>query len=202
MVISSSAIGMAAKTTKSVKYSQTNESLASAVGTGEKRYASNTFNAEYERTVETSLYEETAIGKRHCEEKTNKDVIKEDNTDVLANNGFINQIESEEEITLQSLLRQIRSFLIDFRHRLSMMIGANSPYTKNYIDGLSSGNSLGGTVIDLTSGSGANGYNVWNVTNYSKASYEETETMAFSTVGKAITADGRAIEFNMEIDSI
>lgn len=200
MVISSSAIGMAAKTTKSVKYSQTNESLASAVGTGEKRYASNTFNAEYERTVETSLYEETAIGKRHCEEKTDKDVIKEDNTDVLANNGFINQIESEEEITLQSLLRQIRSFLIDFRHRLSMMIGANSPYTKNYIDGLSSGNSLGGTVIDLTSGSGANGYNVWNVTNYSKASYEETETMAFSTVGKAITADGRAIEFNMEIE--
>ena len=200
MVISSSAIGMAAKTTKSVKYSQTNESLASAVGTGEKRYASNTFNAEYERTVETSLYEETAIGKRHCEEKTDKDVIKEDNTDVLANNGFINQIESEEEITLQSLLRQIRSFLIDFRHRLSMMIGANSPYTKNYIDGLSSGNSLGGTVIDLISGSGANGYNVWNVTNYSKASYEETETMAFSTVGKAITADGRAIEFNMEIE--
>ena len=200
MVISSSAIGMAAKTTQSIKYSQTNESLATAVGTGEKRYASNTFNAEYERTVETSLYEETAIGKRHCEEKTDKDVIKEDNTDVLANNGFIGQIESEEEITLQSLLRQIRSFLIDFRHRLSMMIGVKSPYMRNYFDGESSGNSYGGAVLDLTSSSSSNGYNVWNVTNYSKATYEEEETMAFSTVGKALIADGRTIEFNMEIE--
>ena len=69
MVISSSAVGMAAKTTQSVKYSQTNESLASAVGTGEKRYASNSFNAEYERTIESSLYEETAVGKRQSEEK-------------------------------------------------------------------------------------------------------------------------------------
>ncbi len=200
MVISSSAIGMAAKTTKSVKYSQTNESLASAVGTGEKRYASNTFNAEYERTVETSLYEETSEGKRVGEEKTNSDVVKEGNTDVLANNGFISQIESEEEVSIQSLLRQIRAFLMDFRHRLSMMIGVNSPYKRNYIDGVSSGNSYGGVVLDLTSGSSANGYNVWNVTNYSKATYEEEETMAFSTVGKAITADGRTIEFNMEVE--
>lgn len=198
MVISSSAASMAAKTTRSAKFTQTNESLAKGIGTGEVRYSANSFEASYEKTVENSLYEETSAGKKSTKEDRDATSVSEGNTDLLAANGFIGGVQDEEEITIQSLLRQIRSFLLDFRHRLSLMIFGASPYGRNYLGEYSTANSLGGTVIDLSSGQ--NGYTVWNVTNYSKATYEEEESMTFSSVGKAVTADGRTIEFNMEIE--
>lgn len=198
MVISSSAASMAAKTTRSAKFTQTNESLAKGIGTGEARYSANSFEASYEKTVENSLYEETSAGKRNTKEDRDATSVSDGNTDLLAANGFIGGVQDEEEITIQSLLRQIRSFLLDFRHRLSLMIFGASPYGRNYLGEYSTANSLGGTVVDLSSGQ--NGYTVWNVTNYSKATYEEEESMTFSSVGKAVTADGRTIEFNMEIE--
>lgn len=198
MVISSSAASMAAKTTRSAKFTQTNESLAKGIGTGEARYSANSFEASYEKTVENSLYEETSAGKKNTKEDRDATSVSDGNTDLLAANGFIGGVQDEEEITIQSLLRQIRSFLLDFRHRLSLMIFGASPYGRNYLGEYSTANSLGGTVVDLSSGQ--NGYTVWNVTNYSKATYEEEESMTFSSVGKAVTADGRTIEFNMEIE--
>ena len=198
MVISSSAASMAAKTTRSAKFTQTNESLAKGIGTGEVRYSANSFEASYEKTVENSLYEETSAGKKNTKEDRDATSVSDGNTDLLAANGFIGGVQDEEEITIQSLLRQIRSFLLDFRHRLSLMIFGASPYGRNYLGEYSTANSLGGTVVDLSSGQ--NGYTVWNVTNYSKATYEEEESMTFSSVGKAVTADGRTIEFNMEIE--
>lgn len=198
MVISSSAASMAAKTTRSAKFTQTNESLAKGIGTGEVRYSANSFEASYEKTVENSLYEETSAGKKNTKEDRDATSVSEGNTDLLAANGFIGGVQDEEEITIQSLLRQIRSFLLDFRHRLSLMIFGASPYGRNYFGEYSTANSLGGTVVDLSSGQ--NGYTVWNVTNYSKTTYEEEESMTFSSVGKAVTADGRTIEFNMEIE--
>ena len=189
---------MAAKTTRSAKFTQTNESLAKGIGTGEVRYSANSFEASYEKTVENSLYEETSAGKKNTKEDRDATSVSDGNTDLLAANGFIGGVQDEEEITIQSLLRQIRSFLLDFRHRLSLMIFGASPYGRNYLGEYSTANSLGGTVVDLSSGQ--NGYTVWNVTNYSKATYEEEESMTFSSVGKAVTADGRTIEFNMEIE--
>ncbi len=200
MIISSSAVGMSAKTAKSVKASQTNETLASAVGTGEKRYAANSFNATYESTVETSIYEERTGGKKDTREMAKNNLLRNGDTELLTENGYVGKLNQDEEVTIQSLLRQIRSFLMDFRYRLSMMIGGNSIYSRNYFDEISSANSLGGAVVDLTSSSNQTGYNVWNVTRYSKATYEERESMVFSTVGKAMTADGRTIEFNMEVE--
>lgn len=88
---------------------------------------------------------------------------------------------------LGNLVRQLREYMVNFRSKLQLMIGRRN-YFGRY-DG----------TINLTNQPATKGYNLWRRIEYTSYTYEEKEEMTFSTKGKAITGDGREIEFNMEL---
>ncbi len=173
MIISSSAVGMAAKSSKKITYQQSHQTLMSNVTTGEKRYSESGFISTYERTIEGSSADEGAVMNNMPENITPVRNIKE-------------------LTSVQDLLSQLRLFLLEFRQKLTLMIGrrGNLEDEGGFV-------SSGGETLDLSSGAGQT--NVWNVINSETYSYREEESMAFSTVGKVVTADGRTIDFNMQV---
>lgn len=173
MIISSSAVGMAAKSTKKVTYQQTNQTLMSNAVTGEKRYSESGFTATYERSIL-----ENSVGE-----------------DAIMNNmpkNIAPALNVKEQASVQDLLQQLRNFLLEFRNRLTMLIGRR--------EGVERKSLLGGdgTTLDLSSGDGQK--NVWNVVNYNSFTYSEEESMTFKTMGKVVTGDGKTIDFGMEVE--
>ena len=182
MVIGTSAVNMAATGSRMVKVSRTNQSLMRNMATGEVRYEENTFEKSFTRSYSSgdgelleNPKEELGLGQGGTVAPT-----------------FTNR----QEDSMVSLLNQLRSFLLEFRNRLTLLIGRHSSYE----DGrgvLYNGFVDNGNTINL-SGSAENA-NVWTVTNYTEYTYQEAETLNYSTTGKVVTADGRTIEFGLEL---
>lgn len=182
MVIGTSAVNMAATGSKMVKVSRTNQSLMRNTATGEIRYQENTFEHTFSSTY--SSEEGNLLGNS-----------KEEKPEINQENYVAPLMTSKQEDSVSSLLRQLRNFLQEFRNRLTLLIGR-----RNYIGGrelLFQGLVENNNVLDLSSGTG--NASVWTVTNYTEYKYQEAETLNFTTTGKVTTADGRSIEFDMEV---
>lgn len=180
MIIAAGTVGMAAQSTKKVTYQQTNQTLMSNVQTGEKRYSENVFTTTYEQTLAGNLQ-----GAEYS----------------LPKSSFVPKNVQTEKSSVSELISQMRNFLISFRHRLSLMLGRTTTggiYNRNGFTSTGIGGIFGTRTLDLTTGVG--GANLWTVTNYNSVSYMEEENMVFETVGKVLTADGRSIDFNMQLE--
>ena len=183
MVIGTSAVNMAATGSKMVKVSRTNQSLMKNTATGEIRYQENTFEHTFTSTY--SSEEGNLLGNPNDEK-----------TEINQENYVAPLMTSRQEDSVSSLLRQLRNFLQEFRNRLTLLIGRRG----NYIGGRESlfhGLVDNNNVLDLSGGTGNT--SVWTVTNYTEYTCQEAETLNFKTTGKVTTADGRSIEFDMEV---
>lgn len=107
--------------------------------------------------------------------------------------------------SMQDLLKQLRYFLMEFRNRLQIMIGRrmgiNCGAEAGNMDQMSEGlSNYSEKTLDLSKQNLNDGSKtVWNKISYQSSTYEESESMAFRAIGKAITADGRTLDFNVEI---
>lgn len=173
MIISQGTVGMAAASVKKVTYRQQHQSLRTNVSTGEKLYGENEFVSTYERS----------LGGNSCDNYNDQDKVKPNQTDNLTS------VKSKEQAGTSDLVRQLRGFLLEFRNRLSLLVRRRFFGDENF--------SVNNGTLDISSGTG--GVSVWNVVNYDSYTYTEEESMAFSTVGKVLTADGRSIDFDMSI---
>ena len=190
MVINSSAIKMNSKTTRRTGYEKSDVSLKRNLSTGEHIISANSFKVAYETTVEHSL----------CSDGS--DALPSDNynqkgltpgEDFFRNQNVSTPVRTNPKMdSLNGLVEQLRWFLISFRNRLSMLIGSKDKYDRSQILGAPQSG-----VLDLSSGMGS--ANVWHVTTQSSVTYEESEELSFETTGKVVTADGRTIDFNMEL---
>ncbi len=183
MVIGTSAVNMAATGSKTVKVGYTNQSLMRNNATGELRYQESSFEHTFTSTYSSG---EGSLLENPQEEKPTVD----------KGNYVAPVLTSRQEDSVNSLLRQLRNFLLEFRNRLTLLIGRKGSYREGR-ESLYSGLTRVGNALDLSSGS--SDANVWTVTNYTEYKYEEAETLDFATTGKVTTGDGRTIEFNMEV---
>lgn len=218
MIINSSAVGMAANTIRRTKYTEENESLMRNLSTGGKSYSANSFSASYENAATDNMYQENSRMENGASNGMSNSPAKNDSLNdniiypqygkIIRGNrmtgrtlrtdgsGSTRRLEEQDLDTSQQLLLQLRQYLYNLRNRISMMIGRRSIGGIYGIYGLYSYN--GNNVLDMSSGSG--NVSVWRRTEYCSYTYEEQESMSFETVGKAVTADGRTIEFNMQLE--
>ncbi len=190
MVINSSAIRMNSKTTKKTSYEQSEVSLKRNLFTGERTLSANSFKVAYENTVEHSLCSDgsDALPSSNYNQKgltSGEDLLRNQNVSMPVSSDLRTD-------SLNDLVNQLRWFLISFRNRLSMLIGSKDKYDRSQILGSSQTG-----ILDLSSGMG--NANVWHVTTQSSVTYRESEELSFETTGKVVTADGRTIDFNMEL---
>ncbi len=183
MVIGTSAVNMAATGSKLTKVSRTNQSLMRNTATGEVRYQESTFEHTF-----TSTYS-SGYGNL-------PDNSKEENPGIDQSNYVTPTLTTKQEDSVNSLLKQLRSFLLEFRNRLTLMIGRRGSYIGSR-EALFNGFIDDGSTLNLSSNS--SDASLWTVTNYTEYTYQEAETLNFSTTGKVVTGDGRTIEFNMEL---
>lgn len=183
MVIGTSSVNMAATGSRMVKVSRTNQSFMRNMATGELRYEEDTFETAF-----TSSYQAGA-GELLENSKENKPGVQDNNYVPAA-------LTSRQEDSVNSLLKQLRTFLLEFRNRLTLLIGRRGSYITGR-EALTGGFGYRGVTLDLSSNS--QNANVWTVTNYTEFTYEEAETLDFATTGKVTTADGDTIEFGMEL---
>lgn len=90
---------------------------------------------------------------------------------------------SDRERSVNELLMQLRAYLISMRERLNRILGRGV---------------FGTDTLSLAAGTG--GVSVWRVNRCETYEYHESSSMSFSTVGKVLTADGRQLDFDMQID--
>lgn len=175
MVINSSAVGMAANTMYRKKYTENNQSMAVNLQKGGfgGSFAMNYSRAWSERQLQSR-------GHNGLQRQTKQEISYPDYGLNRVGRTRSGQANKRSE---QNFMLQLRDFLFGFRSGLSMMLGRRSFF---------------GGMMDVSSGTGA--VTVWRKVDYQSYTYEEEETMAFETVGKACTADGREIEFNMQIE--
>ncbi len=88
-------------------------------------------------------------------------------------------------------MERLRMYMMSIRERIFGRRGLFREYP-----GLFSGGQ--GTVFDLSSGRGA--VSVWHKKEYTSCEYYEEESVTFSTTGQVTTADGRSIEFDLEMN--
>lgn len=181
MIINSSAVGMAAKTMQRTKYTETNQSVSAnlqgggLVGGG---LTGGSFTMSYERAWSGSQVQ--SGGKNPVQSRQRQELAY---PDYGGNRVYRNRSVQNNKRQEQSFMLQLRNFLFGFRNQLSMMLGQRSFF---------------GGMMDLSSGTGS--VSVWKKVDYQSYTYEEEEKMSFETVGKALTADGREIEFNMQLE--
>lgn len=183
MVIGTGTVNMAATGSKMVKVGYTNQSLMRNTATGEVRYQESSFEHTF-----TSTY---SSGDGNLLENP-----QEENPSIGQESYVTPVLTRRQEDSVNSLLKQLRSFLQEFRNRLTLLIGRRGSYGDGR-ESLYSGIIGNGNTLDLSNGT--SNANVWTVTNYTEYRYEEAETLDFATTGKVTTGDGRTIEFNMEL---
>lgn len=197
MIINSSAVGMAAKTTKKTKYTETNQTLMTNALTGERQISENKYEVAYERTKQGKMY--SFNSGEPLGDSEDIEPLTSDNYNDLGNlqnrlkNGANQNVYSvgateKERSSMQELIDQLRNFLLRFRNELSLMIGRRSQRIED----------TNFYTLDLSSGSG--NVNVWRRTEYKSYTYEEKENLTFETTGQVVTADGKIIEFNMQLE--
>lgn len=198
MVIGTSTVAMSSQSTKKVSYTENKQVLMRNLATGEKQYSQNTFNNTYEEVTKENKklqngpqIKDNLLKDKDNKGKHNKKSFTEDNLDKTDKNDNVNSnlpIKLNERENTSSLIEQLRVYLFTLRKRVQLMIGKNN-YFGYFND-----------TVDLTTDfSGASGFSLWRRTEYSSYTYEEKSEMSFSTKGTAVTADGREIEFNMEL---
>ncbi len=180
MVIAGSNVSMAGSTTRTVKYTQTKQTLMRNALTGEMRYSENTFENSFS----------------DCRAEAHEDMYnnykQEKKGDGKANSIAQPTLSVQQRDSMQSLVAQLRNFLVNFRHRLSLMIG------RSFLGDTGSGMTLSDAegVLDVSNGGDVS---IWTVTNYTEYTSYESETLNFSTTGKVVTGDGKTLEFDMEL---
>ena len=179
MIISQSSVGMSAKSTEKRTFKQTRGTLMQNLNTGAMNFSENSFSASYEKSMEEHI--EDGIDDAPA---TKQALKSEPYSNTMPSAARVRENDREK------LLLQLRIFMIEFRHSLSLMIGVKDRAMRNRL--------LGGNTLDLTSGSSGN-YNYWRRTDYYSIEYEESESMSFETTGKVVTADGRMLDFNLEL---
>ena len=104
----------------------------------------------------------------------------------------------------QDALNRIRTECINYLIRILFgrdVCGENSDYELKKVssnDGMSSENSL--TLANANNGmTVSRGMSVIKINYQAEHYFSETEDVAFSTTGKVVTADGREIDFNLEL---
>lgn len=126
---------------------------------------------------------------------TKEMTYKEKNTDIKFSVGKEQSKAISSSISKNSnddIVLQLRGFLFNFRKRLSLMIGQR-------YNGMTYGmNGYRYQTLDLSSG--MQGVSVWHRIEEKTYTYQEAECMKFKTVGQAVTADGRTISFNMQLE--
>lgn len=176
MIINSSAVGMAAKTMQRTKYTENKQSVAANLQSGS--YTGGSFTMSYERAWSGGQFQSSSRNQAQVQPKQEISYPDYGLNRVYRNRSVQGSTRQE-----QSFLLQLRDFLFEFRNRMSLMIGQRS-----FIGGM----------MDLSSGT--ENVSVWKRIDYQSYTYEEEEKMAFETVGKALIADGREIEFNMQLE--
>ncbi len=175
MIINQSSVGMSSKSSEKRTYRQTSGTLMQNLSTGAMNFSENSFSATYERSREEKNDESS------------------DKMTAMKSEPYSSSLPSALKVRedgREEFLIQLRIFLIEFRNNLSLLIGAKDKAMRNRL--------LGGNTWDLTSGTSGS-YNYWRRTDYYSIEYEESESMSFETQGKVITADGRELDFNLEL---
>lgn len=179
MVIQSSHAQMYAKTGKQYSYRQTKETAMRNVMTGKVRYEQNEFSLFYGESAEEMQDEEKAGRKTAPLSAGNVENTQD---------AQITRLED----ALTQYIRRLREYLQNMRNRLLTNLFTRSPYRDGGFLTLDSP-----YAIDASSGLGS--VSIWNRVEHSTYSYTESESMSFETTGTVVTADGRQIEFNMEL---
>lgn len=112
-----------------------------------------------------------------------RESYKEENTGLMFSVGgdnATNKTGSVSRVSENNLVIQLRQYLYNFRNRLTLMIGRSFNNTMDLSKGIS-------------------GASVWHRIEKNTYTYEEQQSMTFQTVGKAVTADGRTIDFDMQL---
>ncbi len=180
MVIASSNVNMTGSTTRSVKYTQTNQKLMRNIATGEVRFSETKFEDVY----------------ADCRSETHENMYNNYNQDKpkdeIAGSVMRPTLSIQQRDSMQSFIDQLRNFLFNFRQRMYLMIG------RSFLGG--SGDDV---AFDSTNGvlnlSDAGPTSLWNVTNYTEYTNYECETLDFETTGKVVTGDGHTLEFDMSL---
>lgn len=183
MIVKSNAVEMTAKSTMQTKVEVVNGSVLTNVKTGEKMGVEKSFSQIFSDTKLNSLCEENfAPG-------YNKNGLPNDETaDVKADNaGSVANLKERESIN--KALAQLRMYLFRLRNEILEFLNGKSRFGYD------------GKLMDISTDGMMSGQNlnVWRRTDYVSYTYTEQETMSFETTGKVVTADGRSIDFNVEI---
>ncbi|MBQ8914271.1 MAG: hypothetical protein IJ054_09550 [Lachnospiraceae bacterium] len=177
MIINQISVGMTAKSSEKKTMSYTNMTLMENLSTGGMRFSENSFSATYERSYEESQENATNESAPLMSEPYNN----------------LSPIFAKNENAAERLIDQLRAFMLEFRHKLSLMIGARDSSYRSSV--------LGGNTLDLTgSQSIERKPNVWHRVDYHSFEYHEQASMSFETTGQVVTADGRTLEFNLELE--
>ena len=95
---------------------------------------------------------------------------------------------------------QIRRYLLDYVEMIrEMMLPKTSGHRFSGLSYLSGSQSLSADTLDLTTGS-SNGFTTWYREDVTTYSYEESESTSFAGKGTVITADGREISINVQLN--
>ncbi|MCM1288913.1 MAG: hypothetical protein NC240_11450 [Clostridium sp.] len=178
MIINSSAVSMAAKTTKTISYGSKDVSVMNNPHTGEKRFSGQSFNSTYQRTLKGSSRFGNDMPTYNSYGRLPGDEIK----------GKTSYLPTPDELR-SKLDMQLRSFLEDMRKRLASVISRG--FFGSFWDSSDNG------ILNLSSGGNVS---VWDRTTYSEYTYQESESLEFKTKGIVKTADGREIEFDMSLE--
>lgn len=208
MIIQSSAVGMAANTVQRTRYTENNESLIMNMGNGSIGHSAGSFENSYERAYSERTYQENSrLSDKDAATKQSGEKVLGDNrvqTDAAQRiaPGDVRGVRMSGTGTdaAGNLILQLRNYLFDFRNKLSMM-SRRSLYGGLGVFGRGLSfypYSYGNQTLNLSSGTG--NVSVWRRLESRSYTYQEQESMTFETVGKALTADGRTIEFNMELE--
>lgn len=208
MIINSSAVGMAAKTVQRVSYTENNESTVMNMKNGSIGYSNSGFESSYERAYSEQMHQENSQDGQISERET-----KTQNSGENAYGNNRTQAETTQQIAPEhvrniypngtdaagNLVIQLRNYLFNFRNKLNLMrrhsiYGGLGVFGRGY----NLYSFSGGQTLNLSSN--MENVSVWRRLESHSYTYQEQESMTFETVGKALTADGREIDFNMQLE--
>ncbi len=131
-----------------------------------------------------------------------KDLLEKDKEKEQQNFNKIYQYENSTDILGESMenpaIQQLKTML----KLLEMLTGKKSNMLDMLDDmyGKSKKGYSNNKILNINSIANTNNSNVWNVEKKTSLFYSETENTVFSTVGQAVTSDGRTISFNVNLE--
>ncbi len=179
MVIASSNVNMTGSTTRSVKHTQTKQTLMRNIATGEVRFSETKFEDAY------------ADCRSETHENMYNNYSQDKQGDEIAGSVIRPTLSVQQRDSMQGFVDQLRNFLFNFRQRMYLMIGRNFFGGNEDVSFVSQNGVLNLSGAGLTS--------LWSVTNYTEYTNYECETLDFETTGEVVTGDGKTLEFDMSL---